>query len=289
MIFERYDGSEEEVLVAFDKQGKPFGAIGAKAFLSCKTIKKLEIAGSVTEIGDWAFAHMQNLEMLVLPCRELKIGKKAFLDCEKLMKIQIMGDESNNPGTSWLMASAVRTLKKYNLCKPDVAGRKETHKEWIKAYDKELLSFLEESDEEGFEPVFIGWFHVENIDEQIPRYLEKRRREKAELVLQRLLYADYMQEETLNSLYDYVKEHIPEKGGRKEHISVYELFCEMDSEYGKDIRYLKILEKSGCLNQYVMEKLLADIKEPSAEVMAYLLKRIAGEKKENDFFDEFML
>ena len=95
--------------------------VKAKAFLSCKTVGKLVLEDSVTAIGDWAFAHMQNLHTFVLPGHEIAFGKKVFLDCEKLKEIQIRDDESGNPGTPFFMASAVRVLKKEELCRPELA------------------------------------------------------------------------------------------------------------------------------------------------------------------------
>ena len=81
MILEAYNGNAQEIVVAFSEEGEAITQIGGKAFLSCKSIKKLEIAGSVTGIGDWAFAHMQNLEILILPRHELKKRSLFCRDC----------------------------------------------------------------------------------------------------------------------------------------------------------------------------------------------------------------
>lgn len=288
-ILEKYSGSEEELIVAFSERGEAITQIGPKAFLSCKSIKKLEIAGSVTEIGDWAFAHMQNLETLILPRRELRLGKKVFLDCIHLTQIQIEEDESGNPGMPYFLASAVRVLEKEELCKPEWAGSTDGHREWMKAYDRVLLPFLEEADTEGFEPVFIGWFHVEDMDEQIPRYLKKRRKEKAQLVLQRLFYPDYLTEDGKENLYDYIRKHVICGEKEKEHTAVFDLFCDPQETYGQDVRYCKILKESGCLNDSLIKELFDQMDNPSPEVTAYLLRQQAEGRQEEDFFDSFTL
>lgn len=289
MILEAYNGNAQEIVVAFSEEGEAITQIGAKAFLSCKSIKKLEIAGSVTGIGDWAFAHMQNLEILILPGHELCLGKKVFLNCIRLMQIQVTGYESGNPGTPWFLASAVRVLQREELCKPEWAGSADKHMEWMQAYDSALLSFLEEADEEGFEPVFIGWFHVEDMDEQIPRYLKKRRKEKAQLVLQRLFYPDYLTEDRKERLYAYIRKHVTCEGNEKEHTAVFDLFCDPQEKYAQDVRYCKILKESGCLNDSLIRGLFDGIKNPSPEVTAYLLRQQAEGRQDEDFFSTFIL
>ena len=263
--------------------------VKAKAFLSCKTVEKLILEDSVTVIGDWAFAHMQNLHTLVLPVHEITLGKKVFLDCEKLKEIQIRNDESGNPGTPFFMASAVRVLKKEELCRPEMAGRSASHREWLKAYDSELLHFIQEEDAEGFEPVFIGWFHVEDTDEQIPRYVRKKREEKVELILQRLLYPEYLSGEDRALLEQYLREHMPYGSRAEEHTVVFDMICNPSMEYGTDIAYMKILEKAGCLTKETISLLMEQMEEAAAEITAFLLKNQAELTKEYNYFSEFEL
>ena len=263
--------------------------VKAKAFLSCKTVGKLVLEDSVTAIGDWAFAHMQNLHTFVLPGHEIAFGKKVFLDCEKLKEIQIRDDESGNPGTPFFMASAVRVLKKEELCRPELAGKSAFHREWMKEYDSALLHFIQEEDAEGFEPVFIGWFHVEDTDEQIPRYLKKRREDKVELIFQRLLYPEYLSGEDRTLLEKYLREHMPYGSRAKEHTVVFDMLCDPSTEYGTDIAYMKILEKAGCLTKETICLLMEQMKEAAAEITAVLLKKQAELTKGNDYFSEFEL
>lgn len=296
VVFEKYTGNEEIVRIDFAEGGKAITTIGAKAFLSCKTIKKLEIASSVTEIGDWAFAHMQNLEVLVLPFCEFVVGRKVFLDCGKLVQIQISGDESKNPGLPFFLASAVRVLKQDELCKPVEAADSTKHKEWMRAYDFSLMQFLCEDDEKGFDPVFFGWFRVEDIDDQLPVFLAGKRRDKVQLIFERLFYPTYLQEENRKWMLAYLSAHMnptyfkdcfvqKEKG--EMHSAVYDFFCEENSPCRWDIRYYKILKENDLLHAEWIERFLVDIKEPAAEVTAYLLKEKAKLSQKRSFFDDF--
>ncbi|MGN1180007.1 MAG: leucine-rich repeat protein [Suilimivivens sp.] len=286
-ILKVYTGEDTEVTVSVDDRNCPISEVKDKAFLSCKTVEKLVLGDFVEVIGDWAFAHMQNLRTLVLPGHEILFGKKVFLDCEKLREIQIRDDESGNPGTPFFMASAVRILKKEELCRPEMAGRSAFHREWMKEYDNALLGFIQEKDTEGFEPVFIGWFHVEDTDEQIPRYLKKKREEKAELIFQRLLYPMFLSEEDKAVLEQYLRDHMPEGSRAKEHTVVFDMLCDASMEYGKDIAYMKILERAGCLTKETVSRLLENMEEAAAEITAFLLKKQAELTKGNDYFSEF--
>lgn len=291
-IMERYQGSESEVFIDTIGENK-VTQIGTKAFLSCKSVKKLVLSDRIDRIGDWAFAHMQNLQLLELPCHEINLGRKVFLGCEALRQIRIRGDESGNQGTPFFMASAVRVLKNDVLCKPQEAGKKKNHEKWINAYDKSLFQFLEEPDEAGFEPVFIGWFHVEDTDEQLSRYLEKRRRDKTELVFQRLLYPAYLEEEKKKALYGYLREHMPKEEEqaveKKEQATAFMLLCEPEGEYGKDIRYMKIMEQGGILTPELIRLLLREMPDASPEITAFLLRKQAQPQQKTDFFEELQL
>lgn len=295
-VFEKYTGNDAAVRVEFTGDGEAITAIGAKAFLSCKTVKKLEIASSVTEIGDWAFAHMQNLEVLELPFRELTFGRKVFLDCGKLVQIQISGDESANPGLPFFLASAVRVLKQEELCRPIEAADSKKHREWMEKYDLTLMQFLLEDDEKGFDPVFFGWFRVEDIDDQLPGFLARKRRDKVQLIFERLFYSFYLKDENKERMLAYLSEHMnplhfkedfaPQEK-RKVHSAVYDFFCEENSPCRQDIRYFKILKENALLHTGLIEQFLMDIKEPTAEVTAYLLKEKAKLSQKRSFFDDF--
>lgn len=274
------------VELAEDKS--PVTEIPRKAFLSRKAVRELQIGDSVQRIGDWAFAHMEGLETVELPFHAMIWGKQVFLGCSRLTRIQIRGAESTCAAIPYLMASAVRILKEESLLQPERAGSAAYCGKWIKSYDEKLLHFLMAPDEEGFDPVFIGWFEVKDIDDQLPGYLLKRRMDKAELVLQRLLYPDFLTFAEEEALADYLKNHLPGEG-KREHMVVLELLCDGEKEYGQDIRYMQLLDREGLLTESVLEALLNGLEAPSAEVKAFLLNRKAKITEKKDIFDEFVL
>ncbi len=301
-VFCRYGGKDISYSIPSisyipgEKNGVPVTGIAAKAFLSCKTLQKLEIPDGVAWIGDWAFAHMQNLEELTLPFSEIAYGKKVFLDCVRLKKITVRGSTAKNEGLPYFLASAATLMdaaaEKNALWKPEYAADERTHGEWMEQYDRALAEYLKAPDEEGFEPVFIGWFHVEDMDEQIPKYMVKRRKEKIRLVLQRLRYPAYLQTGMEAYLHGYLKAGMRAErndglpAGRAEGSSlVTETICDRKQEYCRQVCYLKILKESGCLNGESIRLLMEGLQETNPEMTAYLLECMEEERAGEDFFN----
>lgn len=282
-IFERYEGTDVTYCVPSFHDGRPVTKIAAKAFLSCKTIQKLEMPDTVTEIGDWAFAHMKNLQELVLPFRMLAYGKKPFLDCEQLKKITVRGGTAKTEGVFFLLASAVTVLEQPGLCQPGWAGDAKRCAQWLEAYDKALEEYLDSSDEEGFEPVFIGWFHVEDMDEQMPRHMEKRRKNKIRLILQRLRYREHLSEKLKKRMFDYLASHMPDGKERDEHTLVPDVICD-EEEYRNQVCYMKILQESGSLNWENIQYFLERLQGAAPEVMAYLVQLLQEKGSNDEFF-----
>ena len=75
----RYRGAGEQIMVPSCIGPKPVTAVERKAFLSCKTIKSITLPDTIEELGDWAFAHAEQLRTVRMPCRALTRGKELFL------------------------------------------------------------------------------------------------------------------------------------------------------------------------------------------------------------------
>lgn len=276
-VFLSYSGSDAVYRISeyAEEPQEMITEIAPKAFLSCKSIKKLFIPRTVSRIGDWAFAHMKGLEELVLPFRELTCGKKLFLDCGQLKRIRIEGGTADCRGIPYFLASAVTVLEAEYLLQPDRAGDIRFQEKWVEDYDRALETFLKSSDEEGFEPVFMGWFTVEDTDVQIPRYVEKRRIDKICLILQRLLYSEYLTEDRKAFLFEYLTAYLP--GGSGKHTLTMEVICDKEREYHNNVRYFEILQEGGCLKRKTMNELLRRSECLSPEVVSFLL----GKRMEN--------
>lgn len=287
MIYEKYTGTEYAYVMPPDEDGRLYTAIADKAFLSCKTLHELTLSPAITRIGSWAFAHMHHLEKLTVPCAALQFGRQVFLDCPRLTRIQVMEDNSGNPGLPFLLADAVTLLQKDELFAPALAAGADTHKEWLGAYDDALLAFLHTPDENGFEPVFYGWFNDEDADAQLPRYLETRRRNKVRLTFLRLLYPLYLSADCKAYLQTYLSDHMPDGAKSAEHTAVWD--CLRQDGYGEDMRCIHILEEAQILTETQIARLLGYLQPGNPEVTAYLLRLRDSLRQSTDLFGQFLL
>lgn len=265
----------------------PYTKIDDKAFLSNKAIHELVLPDTIESIGSWAFAHMQNLEKITVPSVDMALGKQVFLDCPRLKCVHVLQDTSRNPGLPYFLAHTVTILDTENLFTPKSAACHDTHPKWMAAYDEVLLKYVSSPDEEGFEPVFYGWFNDEDAEAQLPAYIETRRRNKVALVFTRLLYPLYLSDSVKRQLQGYLSAHMPDGKLYTQHIMVYD--CLKTDGYGEDIRYIKILEDSGILTETQITRLLSYLQPGNPEVIAYLLRLQESLHMHEDAFSKFDL
>lgn len=266
---ESYSGEAFSVTVPSFHNHCPVTGISAKAFLSCKNIIELTLSDNITQIGDWAFAHMKNLKKLTLPKNHLNFGKNVFLDCGQISEILITNDNSNNPGTGFLLASAVTLLDNIELCRPDLAGSHTTHEEWLAKYDHALTAFLDAPDDSGFDPVFLGWFSVEDLDSQRNRFVLQRRKEKTKLCFLRLLYDMGLSDASREKLQSYLVSHMPKGERCQEHLVPFTELCQV---YHTDVRYLQCIADTGYITLDTIDELLDGLADAALEVKALLLR-----------------
>lgn len=289
MIYERYTGTEP-IVTLVNSPADPITYIGPKAFLSCKHIQQLHLPDTVEHIGDWAFAHMQKLTDLTLPACPILFGKNVFLDCENLKRIHLSSDTSGNDGLALLLGAVVTILQDMSLLRPELAGHSKTHAQWVADFDHALNIFVQSPDEQGYEPVFYGWFNDEDADStQLPKYLHKRRCRKLELVFLRLRYDMYLQTPLKAILQNYLIEHLPEDithAKAPEHTITWELL----PQYCRDeVTYIKILADTGVLTSSNIPAFLLHLQDACPEVIAFLLRVQNSLQEKNDFFDNFAL
>lgn len=284
MTLINYEGSESMVTVPDMIDDCPVTAIGAKAFLSCKTVTGLTLPPSVSHIGDWAFAHMKQLTRLTLTARSYTLGKDIFLDCPCLQEIVLTQDTSGNDALSRLLASTITLLKAPSLFRPEHAGSQEHHAAWMASYDEALLTFLAAPDDEGFQPVFYGWFNDEDAEAtQRPAYIASRRKDKVVLAFLRLSQPLHLESHAREVLSAFLRDEMFCPGADS---LVWQIYLK---EYVQDIRYAHMLLDCGCITPGLLPELLPELTEQNAEAAALFLKQSQEWSTEKDFFDDFAL
>ena len=283
MIYKNHTGRESLVTIPDQIDGEAITAIGAKAFLGIRQIEKLVLPATITEIGDWAFSHMSNLFELDMPANPIRFGKKVFLDCSSLRCIHLFPDHSGNPGLPYFMADIAAVFADVNLLDPVWAVSPANHESWMNAYDTLLISYLQQDDLVGFEPIFYGWVNDEDADvSQKPAYLHEQRSTKVRLAFRRLLCDLHLSDAHRDILYTYLREHMPWGSQPFGHTAVWDYLPE---EYGHDIQYYPILKQAGALPLEHIPELVEHLSNASPEVIAWILKYQEENQDHFDFFD----
>ena len=172
-----------------------------------------------------------------------------------------------------LWASMFRFFPQKSLEHPEYVTTAEGCRKWLKLYDEALINWLQKPDDDGFVPAFIGWFDVEDVDDQKQGYIFQKGKDKLALSFQRLLCSEL----STKQLEIYLKNVIV----RYTDLCM-EIFME-NPTYGRDIRYYKVWQQTGGLTSPIVEELLSKLPWEEPEIRVYLLKLLQQNCKE-DFF-----
>lgn len=286
--YEKYNKNDINVILSSEMEGQPLTVIGTKAFLSCRQVEKLILPETLEQVEDWAFAHMKGLQEISFPAKEILFGKKVFLGCDALQKVMLTFGgrpvQGQYEGIPYFLASVFRLSMDGihgELSNLRPAGDAEGQWQWLAQYDEALGVYLMRSDDYDFEPAFIGWFDVEDVDDQRIGYMAEQKKKKIALALKRLLYPERISEETETKLGKYLVEKVPAQ--------VLELMKDTDSEYAKDVKYFQIWQRIGGFEQYSSKFLLEQLEDGDPEVRSFLLKCELEEKRGEDFFGSLEL
>lgn len=290
--FEKYNGQATEVEL-LSGEDVPLTIIGAKAFLSCKSIGKLILPDSLECVEDWGFAHMKNLQEITLPAKEIVFGKKVFLGCDNLRRVSlnrvtmpeedvqmVAGRTCIYEGIYHFLASMFRFFPEKILENLKMAGDEQEQWKWLVYYDEALQKYIKRPDDYDFEPTFIGWFDIEDVDDQKKHFTLQQRKQKIKLAFQRLLYDEKLSEQNRQYLGNYITE---------ESALVEEMFSDAEEACSKDIRFYGVWKQIGGLNRDCAGRLLERISEEEPELRGYLLKIQLENVDNSDFFNELDL
>lgn len=274
--FEKYTGQETEVYLPDIHEGLPLTQIGNKAFLSCKSVEALYLPSSVEQIEDWAFAHMKNLNSLTLAAIDITFGKKVFLGCDSLTDIYLSNVDKTLPGLSKFLAVAFLSFPLPELTFLSQLQTTEGQINWLHIFDPQLIRYILQPDDVDFVPAFIGWFDVEDLDDQKDAFMTGVRLQKIKLSFQRLHYPDFLSSENKQILESYLRKHLD---------FIIQSILKGILLEAELISFLKILEQCAGLNAAHCQTLLSQKENADAEVKAFLIEKQLSQKKENFFED----
>lgn len=281
---DQYHGTGETVVVPSEVEGLPVIAVERKAFLSCKTIRSITLPDTIEEIGDWAFAHAEQLRTITIPHHALTRGKELFLGCKRLREIVLDGTEEEkalraSQGLGRMLSLAVTILHDYFLFDPVEAGSDD----WVRRWDEKLTELTGLDDLDGFEELWTcGEEDYEGKDYDIKSYPVEKRKMKLRVVYFRLLYPYKISDAVSAVLKEYLRRHT--KG--TDTPEAWELIVE---EHQNDLEYYRVFAESGCITEDNFDSLLDDMKDVSAEIKAYLLRYKEEHFAAGDAFASFDL
>lgn len=279
--YDKYIGEASEFSVPEELLGFPVRIIGNKSFLSVKCIEQLTLPDTITTIEDWAFAHMKNLSRLILPANNISFGRKVFLGCDSLKEIRLSNYSNLPEGLSFLLASALRHFPRYCFAQLETLKQEQGQRDWLEQYDISLLTFIDLADEIGFEPAFIGWFDVEDVDDQKLKYIKEQKLTKLLLLFQRLHYDLYLEDTTREMLYKHL-------ASRADFLADSLIAEEITFE--DPVHYFRIWESGESLSEEIIRKLIDQMQITDPELKSFLLgKSLLPTEQENTFFDAFDL
>lgn len=274
-----YSGRDAALVIPETVDDCPVVWIGKKAFLSCKTLRKICLPESLAGIGDWAFAYCAGLETVTLPYRKLEIGQGVFKECTSLSRIgDCLGGEKDED-ISFLLAATVGMLDAFYLFDPENAGTDN----WLAGFDARVATQMTLADNDGFSKMLLcGEEDCGSRDTDVSYYMEQKRRGKVRLAILRLFHDYGLKESFREELVRYLLDHV--KGCESE-----ETWRVILEEHGDERRYYELLTDLGGVTGENFQGMMEDMGERHAEMKAYLMRYHDGLRKKEDAFAQFAL
>lgn len=296
---EYYRGKDIAVIVPETIEDSPVVAIGKKAFLSAKTLSRIEIPQSVAKIGDWAFASCSRLTELVLPKKKMEIGSGVFKDCGMLEQIVLRSEYGNIEGRDndgrdndgicdeeayyeevyddvfCLLAAAVSKLDAQYLFDVINAGTVD----WFEHFDSTVTQLMMKDDADGFSKMLLcGEEDYVGDDSNFDTYCLMKQKAKVRILLLRLLHSAGIDENAKARFASYLKEHMENVTWRV-----------VLDEHGDEREYFDLLLDYECINNDNISRLIESMGEHNTGMKGYLMKVKSEQMNGSGFMDDLDL
>ena len=275
-----YRGKDIAVIVPETIEDSPVVAIGKKAFLSAKTLSRIEIPQSVAKIGDWAFASCSRLTELVLPKKKMEIGSGVFKDCGMLEQIVLRSEDRNkeacdNDDVFYLLAAAVSKLDAQYLFDVINAGTVD----WFEHFDSTVTQLMMKDDSDGFSKMLLcGEEDYVGDDSNFDTYCLMKQKAKVRILLLRLLHSAGIDENAKARFASYLKEHMDNVTWRV-----------VLDEHGDEREYFDLLLDYECINNDNISRLIESMGEHNTGMKGYLMKVKSEQMNGSGFMDDLDL
>lgn len=255
-------------------EGVPVISIAKKAFLGQNSLREVIIPKYCNAIEEWGFAQCSNLTYFYAKNEQLTLGKGVFNDCGNIQNICIGSEQKDD--LSVLLAMLPCKLEGEYLLMDKTRGSRE----WFEKWDKRLLGYIRESDEDGY--MKLALCGEEDIMLNIPEFMSEKRKQKCYLCLIRLKHASHLSEEMNHAFVGYLK-HLT-KGCETE-----EAWQALFTLFEGDTSFYEVFADIGCITQDNLDAVLIDMGQEFAQAKAFLLRYKETHFEKTNVFDRFAL
>lgn len=262
------------------------GRIDRKAFLSCKSLKRLILPASVEWIDDWAFSKCTNLQKVEIRKVYEKniLGRGAFEGCTALTQMSFLDSEEHLAN---LLTLTINRMPNELLFRSDDLGEQT----WYEKWDIALLSFLKsDEEEEGIKNTVCGeedisYDPVGMVDGEMPGetpdFVKAVVKNKCFLCFQRLTFDTGLCAQTREILCRYI---VDRSFGKKNPAAWITLLEDCSEELSYYQLYLEIVKPS----KKELEIMIQNVNATKMQVKAFLINE-ASKKEEGSSFLEDLL
>lgn len=275
-------GLELPEKIPYEGQEWELCAVGKKAFLGCRGLRRVVLPASVREIRDWAFSQcgqLEGVQILRKDSREVTnpcvcFGNGVFADCPNIRYIAVGGEETDDLAV--LLAATVNQMPSEDLLKDAELGSEH----WFRKWDQRMRAFINEDDEEGYTNMVLCG--EEDIARNVPEFMEDKRRRKAGLCMLRLMHDCLLPQKMRQFYTEYLLTHT--KGCASE-----EAWEAIVLEHGEDLSYYQLLAELGGVTAENIDAMVQDLDAAHAEAKAFLIRYKQEHFAAADVFEQFSL
>ena len=266
---------------------KRISAISRKAFLGCKSLKKVFLPESIERLDDWCFSKCNNLKTIKInaPFKPGLFGRGVFEGCENLKEIRFKDSEED---LGILLAMNTNRLLNEHLLKGDDVGQQS----WYEKWDIALMALLNTDDSEGSINTLvcgeedISTDGIGSVDGEMPGetedFVKRAARNKCYLCFLRLNHGKYLKPDKKELFEKYIKDRA--FGEKKDYawLTLKE-DCEGEVDYYK--LYLSIVKPS----KDTIMAMVSDLNATQVQAKAFLINEAAAEESNTSGLDDLFL
>jgi len=261
--------------------------IGRKAFLFCKSLKRVTLPESIEIVGEWAFSKCSNLKSIKInkAFSGNIFGRSVFEGCESLEKIEFLNSDE---GLSKLHALTANMLLNDHLLRGDDLGEDS----WYEKWDIYFLSVLMADEKDAnINAVVCGEEDISydglgSIDGEMSGetgdFVKDFAKNKCLLCYRRLLYDKKLSQDTRDKINSYIRERAFKTETAYSWITLKEN-CAAQQEYYKI--YLDIVKP----DKNTLEEMIEDLGSTQVQIKAFLIGEASSSLGGDSFFDNLFL